>query len=87
MNFYKYKIPELLERQGDMSANNLVYIEEKKRKNKYYFMVVMKDAETYVSLGLTKRFDNLRDAIKYANEIEDLEIVEYGLQIDLIREP
>ena len=65
-----------------MSANNFIYIQEKEK----HVMVIMKDADTGISLGSSKRFPSLREAIKGANTIRENEEVEYGLRIELRKE-
>ncbi len=59
-----------------MSANNFIMITVNNR-------VEMRDADTgqpYTSY--TKKFNNIDDAIVYANEIKANEIVEYGITFE-----
>lgn len=65
-----------------MSANNLLYIKESNKR----ISLQMLDAESGVGLGKKQFFVSLREAIRAANEIQDAEEVEYGLQIDLIEQ-
>lgn len=64
-----------------MSANNFVYIEEKKDKIK----VSMRDVETGYDLGEVIYTKTLREAIEEANKILQEEIVEYGLHVKLLK--
>ena len=64
-----------------MSANNLLYIKQTKKG----FDLSMRDADTGSQLGKKEKFNLLTDAILKANKIQDAEIVEYGLQIDLLK--
>lgn len=66
-----------------MSANNFILIEEVKKPTKTYYRIAMKDMDTSTTLGFSKCFPLLTDAIQEANKIMSQEEVEYGLQIKL----
>ena len=66
-----------------MSANNFLAIKEYKNTK---FRLTMKDADTGAVLTNYGTFPTLKKAIQEANEIQEIETVEYGLHIDIIYE-
>lgn len=65
-----------------MSANNYILIKEQENRT---YTVGMRDADTNKELGEQNEFLTLRGAVQQANKIQEEEIVEHGINIDLVK--
>ena len=68
-------------RSKTISANNFISVESKGRK----WQVWVRDADTNQG-SLRQTFDDKLAAIEYAQEIQDTELIEYGINISNAKE-
>ena len=64
-----------------MSANNFLSVEQKGNK----WQVWLRDDDTHAG-SLRKTFKSKVEAIEYAQEIQDTELIEYGINISNAKE-